>query len=289
MATPIQVGAAPSASLSAAAGRGADLLCRCLRLQSVQTFGRKVRARSQAGPHLSTGRRHHPSLSEPVSACCRPQKTAVAVAYAKPGKGLLKLNGETQISKHRGKRGNSSSITASGAGFRHMRGQLASTSGAGCSLEWSAPAGQLADWLGTAAVLQRKGQLIFAAQLQSAFAQQQLFGGVSDSGLCIVATGPGCIRTWVQHQQQLGRRTGRHTAACRVAPAAAVVWRQQRPQCASGHGMGTPLGAAAAAVPQAPHQQPREHCTHTAVRPGRVSVAWLERDLSRPARRLTPT
>lgn len=54
MATPIQVGAAPSASPSAAAGRGADLLCRFLRLQSVQTFGRKVRARSQAGPHFPT-------------------------------------------------------------------------------------------------------------------------------------------------------------------------------------------------------------------------------------------
>jgi hypothetical protein len=38
-----------------------------------------------------------------MPACCRPQKTAVAVAYAKPGKGLLKLNGETRISKHRGK------------------------------------------------------------------------------------------------------------------------------------------------------------------------------------------
>lgn len=195
------------------------------------------------------------------------------MAYAKPGKGLLKLNGETRISKHRGKRENSSSTTASGAGFRHMRGQIASTPGAGCLWEWSAPPGQLADWLGTAAVLQRTEQLIFAAQLQSAFVQQQLFVGVSDSGLCIVATGPGCIRTWAQ--QQLGRRSGRHTAACRVARAATVVCRQQQQQqCAPWKGRGTPFGAAAAAaVPQMPHQ--REHCTHTAVWPGRVSVAWL--------------
>jgi hypothetical protein len=31
-----------------------------------------------------------------LHACLRPQKTAVAIAYAKPGKGLLKLNGENR-------------------------------------------------------------------------------------------------------------------------------------------------------------------------------------------------